>query len=122
MASFDVSDVTAALTHVTNGAPPQSVQNQQQLEFLQQSGWVPRNAYNYGAKEPTVNMSTVKQDLAHQQDPVEGSATKSTGWAHDAAKYEWSDSYGDVGPKVEALEKELFRGEFINRAGGKFAK
>ena len=29
-------------------------------------------------------------------------------WGGTATKYEWSEDYGDVGPKDEALEKMLF--------------
>lgn len=40
-------------------------------------------------------------------------------WAGIAARYEWKDEYGDVGPAVPELEDQLFRGELIARAGAK---
>ena len=43
-----------------------------------------------------------------------------TDWAGMAARYEWSDEYGDVGPRNEELEKQLFNLEFMNRAGVRF--
>lgn len=43
-----------------------------------------------------------------------------TGWASAAARYEWKDEYGDVGPRNEELEKQLFGGEFMSRAGHRF--
>lgn len=43
---------------------------------------------------------------------------KETGdWAGVAARYEWKDEYGDVGPPNAELEKELFESEFIPRVG-----
>ncbi|KIX01975.1 uncharacterized protein Z518_07914 [Rhinocladiella mackenziei CBS 650.93] len=35
-------------------------------------------------------------------------------WAHDAERYEWDKADGDVGPRNEKLEKELFQGQHIN--------
>lgn len=40
-------------------------------------------------------------------------------WASNAAKYEWDDEYGDVGPAHPVLEKQLFRDRYIARAGQK---
>lgn len=40
-------------------------------------------------------------------------------WAGIAARYEWKDDYGDVGPAVPELEDQLFRGELIARPGAK---
>lgn len=40
-------------------------------------------------------------------------------WAGVAARYEWQDDYGDVGPAVPELEDQLFHGELITRAGAK---
>jgi ATP-dependent RNA helicase DDX3X len=38
-------------------------------------------------------------------------------WAGVAARYEWKDDYGDVGPSIPELEDQLFRSEMIPRAG-----
>lgn len=43
-------------------------------------------------------------------------------WAANAQKYEWSDEFGDVGPRHEALEDMLFNSEHINRTGIAFDK
>lgn len=48
---------------------------------------------------------------------------ESHGWAGVAARYEWklewNDGYGDVGPRNEELEKQLFESDLIPRAGGR---
>lgn len=38
-------------------------------------------------------------------------------WAGVAARYEWNDDYGEVGPPNVELESQLFRGDLIPRAG-----
>lgn len=43
--------------------------------------------------------------------------TTFTGWASNAARYEWNDEYGDVGPRNEELEQQLFHGDHLSRAG-----
>ncbi|KAJ5594348.1 uncharacterized protein N7459_000556 [Penicillium hispanicum] len=47
---------------------------------------------------------------------------ESTDWAGVAARYEWDDEYGDIGPPNEELEKMLFRNEYIQRAGKKLSE
>ena len=41
-------------------------------------------------------------------------------WASGAAKYEWQEDYGDIGPPHPELEKQLFKDQFINRIGPQF--
>jgi ATP-dependent RNA helicase DDX3X len=38
-------------------------------------------------------------------------------WHGTATKYEWKDEYGEVGPRIPELEKQLFGGEFQMRRG-----
>lgn len=42
---------------------------------------------------------------------------KEPDWLHNAAKYEWDDTYGEIGPEVPELEEQLFRGEHIVSRG-----
>lgn len=39
-------------------------------------------------------------------------------WLSDAVVYEWMDEYGEVGPRDEALEKQLYENPDIQRRGG----
>ncbi len=43
-------------------------------------------------------------------------------WAANAAKYEWKDDYGDIGPEHEVLEKMLFGDEHKVQQGDEFSK
>lgn len=38
-------------------------------------------------------------------------------WLHKAAKYEWDDEYGEIGPEVPELEEQLFHNKHIVRRG-----
>lgn len=40
-----------------------------------------------------------------------------TEWAGNAKRYEWKDEYGDVGPRNEELEKQLFNVDDLSHAG-----
>ncbi|TKA81621.1 hypothetical protein B0A49_01255 [Cryomyces minteri] len=70
-----------------------------------EAGWAPTSAYDYD----TYNAST-KGDK-------DGLGEVGPAWASTAAKYEWNEEYGDVGPAVPALEAQLFNHEFVMRAG-----
>jgi ATP-dependent RNA helicase DDX3X len=117
-AAFDTSDVAAALPDITNGGGPQGVNREENLKHARGLGWVEPQNYNYEAKVPTAKTNGANQE---DEEDVEDIQKPST-WAHDANKYEWKEEYGEVGPRSEALEKELFRGDFINRAGEKLKK
>ncbi|KAF2452436.1 DEAD/DEAH box RNA helicase [Lineolata rhizophorae] len=71
-------------------------------------GWVPPAKYDY---------SVYMTDHSTRNDLVEEG--KEPKWLSQAARYEWDDEYGDVGPHDEKLEDELFRSMFINRIGNK---
>ena len=64
------------------------------LAKAREAGWTERTAFDYG-----------------------GNDSGSGDWAGAAKVYEWSDSYGEVGPEVPELEKILFGGEFVMRRG-----
>ncbi|OOQ85086.1 ATP-dependent RNA helicase DED1 [Penicillium brasilianum] len=44
----------------------------------------------------------------------------STDWASTAARYEWKDEYGDIGPRNEDLETQLFGEDYKCRVGVRF--
>ena len=65
---------------------------------IRDAGWVEPQKYDY----ETYNANP--KELATQLDLPS--------WAANAAKYEWSDEYGDIGPAHPELEKMLFGTEF----------
>ena len=58
-----------------------------------------------GALEETAGTTDGVEASAH---PVAGDPFLTTEWAINAARYEWNDEYGDLGPKIPELEAMLF--------------
>ena len=119
---------------VANGAQPSAgpPKNEEAIKAARDAGWVQRQAHNYAATAPITVLNGDEDEAepdaapaaegeAGDEDPMT-SRHSTTTWSHDAAKYEWKEEYGDVGPRDEKLEKDLFRGEHINRAGNKLTK
>ena len=130
-------EADSALTDVTpagNGTaanPAAAAKNEEALKLAREAGWVKPTGYNYDAKAPV----TLLGDGVASQPAVDPAADGEPGaedpamsryqtstWAHDAAKYEWKDDFGDVGPRDEKLEQELFHSETITRKGAKIEK
>lgn len=62
--------------------------------------------------ESTMDIASVKQEAADYTAPEAEEAIPT--WDGNAAVYQWSDEFGDVGPKFPSLELELF-GDPANR-------
>lgn len=113
MSGFDNNDgMNDALKDVTNGsgdAPAGPPRNEEAAKLARERGWVEPSSFDYSAG---VAVSAVEG---------EGLVSIADGnWAHNAEKYEWQESYGDVGPENKTLEDQLFRSDTINRQGIKF--
>lgn len=112
-----MADAIVEAGNATNGQVDQRTK-EQRLEDAQKAGWCAPQPFNYDAAAPTSGMhGATGGEGANNED-----AYKATAWAHDAEKYEWQEDYGEVGPRHEELEKQLFRTEYHNRAGDKFKK
>ena len=82
---------------------------------VKEANWGDRQEYDYakytaGPREKTGSV------------PSDQPQAETLTWAANAAKYEWLDDYGDVGPKHEELEKMLFGGEHKMVQGNEFSK
>lgn len=113
--SFETAGMASALPDVSNGdntratGPPK---DQEAFDTARQVGWVAPEGYNY-------NSSNVANSTA------ESAAFPQNGqpqWAHQAAKYEWKEEYGAVGPALPELEKQLFGDNYISRRGANMDK
>jgi ATP-dependent RNA helicase DDX3X len=80
----------------------------------QELGWVAKQEYDYD----TYNKSSKE---LHDEGLAPG-GLGAQDWASNAAKYEWDEEYGDVGPKFPELEKQLFGSEHCTRTGIEFSK
>jgi ATP-dependent RNA helicase DDX3X len=131
---WDDADPSSTLADVTpaNGQPSGPTKIVEAIQRAKEAGWGERQTYNYHTTAPKAFLNgdghEAKSDSAADADAngeealVSVYASKPTTWSHDIARYEWKDEYGDVGPRIESLEKELFHGEFLNRAGSKLEK
>ncbi|RDW67672.1 hypothetical protein BP6252_09068 [Coleophoma cylindrospora] len=124
--SGEMSHAPAALALTADGKTPQEV------------GWVAPTAYNYllynasGKDSASHSAATATND-----DPDREINTEATGyqlpvtesyqgvaqgeWHSNAKVYEWNDEYGDIGPKFDQLEKQLFGDVNRVRTGINFA-
>ncbi|ETI27608.1 hypothetical protein G647_00057 [Cladophialophora carrionii CBS 160.54] len=134
--AWETETLRSALADVTppaNGTatPAGPPKNEEALKAARDAGWVLPIAHNYTSKVPVNALNGDESEAQPDAAPAaeaEGvedtpkSRYHTSNWSHDAAKYEWSEEFGDVGPRDEKLEKELFHGEYINRAGAKIEK
>ena len=107
--AFATEDISAALNDATNGVA-ENPGKEEAYPMVRENGWVEAKPYDYN----TYNASG--------KDAAAVLATEGTEWGHGAAKYEWKEEYGDIGPEVPELEEQLFRSEFLNRQGVKFGQ
>ena len=109
--NFDTDGMASALDDVTN--PPSAAQPAVRTEEMEANaakarevGWTAPQPYDYDAFNAAPQRGV--DDL--------------TEWGHKAAKYEWTEEFGDTLPRVPALEEQLFGSELRNRQGKKLEK
>lgn len=105
---------STVLADVTNLMATTTVRDNEAAKRSRDAGWAEPAKYDYDAYNATAG--TREERIAAEE------AQNLPGWAANAQKYEWSDEYGDVGPRHEALEDMLFNNEDINRIGIAFDK
>ncbi|KAI9800735.1 MAG: hypothetical protein M1833_003151 [Piccolia ochrophora] len=109
MANFNTTEMAGALTDITNTAGnTNAAVGEGSAQRKVQPGWVAPTPYNYSAY------------TTGEGKEADAAFAAGEGWAAGAAKYEWSDEFGDVGPANSDLEKELFGREFQMTAGEMF--
>lgn len=106
---FYTGDMAAALD--AGAVQPAKVDPAEAAALARQKGWTAPEKYDYERYNATGGAPPVEEEL-----PAE------LIWGARAAKYEWKDEYGDVGPANPELEKMLFHNEFTNRRGHQFEK
>jgi ATP-dependent RNA helicase DDX3X len=91
------------------------IKNEEAHNLAREKGWVAPEEYDYKSYTAAPGASTEVVQTA------EGYTSTAGGdWAHAAVKYEWDESFGDVGPENQLLEEQLFRADSITRQGIKF--
>lgn len=133
MDGFDVSDMCNALQEadVNKSKPnPLAHLDPEAATLARSKGWAIPENYDYAkyiiageASQPLDVDAAADAAAARVEGMAEGMDDEEfPEWAAKAAKYEWKDEYGEVGPQNEELERMLFRSEFISRTGLKINK
>ncbi len=107
---MSVKDQDGVLGDITNAMANTKVNavNEAAAQRARDGGWVEPTKFDYDAYNAKVN---------DNKEAIEVPA-----WAATAAKYEWSDEYGDVGPEDKRLEEMLFGDPDQMKQGEEFAK
>lgn len=103
-----------AMEGMTKSMANANIQDLDAAQRSREAGWAEPQKFDYNTyNAPRPNK---EEREANEENQVQPS------WAANAAKYEWLDEYGDVGPRFDLLEQMLFRDEHINRTGVRFDK
>ena len=80
-------------------------------------GWAKPVSYDYDAFTAKVGAPQAGEGEEGVGDSHDIVISGGMLWASSARKYEWNEEYGDVGPEIPELEKELFAPEFRVKPG-----
>lgn len=107
------TEVGDALNDAINvpGEPKGPIRDEAKFKQARDAGWVEPQAYDYTAASARHGEQAAPSSI-EQVD-----AEDMPGWMHQAAKYEWHEDYGDIGPEVPELEAQLFKGDSRTRTG-----
>ena len=97
--AFNTAAMSNALSNRTDAHSKEANANAgDSAARVRQQGWAEPEKYNYSA----YNTSS-----REEREAVEAQLELSD-WASNAAKYEWKDEFGDIGPPHPELERQLF--------------
>ncbi|KAE9982802.1 hypothetical protein BLS_005384 [Venturia inaequalis] len=113
--AFDTAEMEAALSTVAKVRPEQNFvgapKDKEEAESkAREHGYTTPVPYDYSAyaARGRASIDEAENILA----PVTARSN-----AAQAARYEWKEEYGDIGPKIPELEKQLFTNDFLMEAG-----
>lgn len=121
-AALSVKDSDQATTPngISSAKAEGNLKDLESAQLARAKGWVEPEKYDY----ETYNASRGREEATGFGGQTTSGETETTQdvpeWAANAAKYEWNDEYGEVGPPFPDLEKQLFKDEFTNRIGLNF--
>lgn len=130
MSAWNTKDMASALPDPGEDGQPAAVTAAHKTP--QEHGWTEKTAYDYDKYNQSTQVAAPVHERdgreADQETPEEEALAEAVGglapndWASNAAKYEWDDSFGDVGPRFPELEKQLFGTENHVKSGIEFSK
>lgn len=110
--AFQTMDLSGALPTVTEAPEQGTSSTEDNFARARKAGWAEPQKYDYRV----YNAST-----REERDAVE-TTENPPAWASNAAKYEWSDEFGDVGPAHPELEHQLFQEGSGTQSGALFSR
>lgn len=99
----DVKDMSVAVDEAAAHGPGNM--NVEAAALAREKGWAEPEKYDYS------------KYLGDRPAAASGDDGEQIVYGATAAKYEWKEEYGDVGPPNEELERMLFHNELTNRIG-----
>ena len=112
---MSVNNDDGILADVTNKVNTLNV-NEEAMKRVQEANWAAPLKYDYEAYNAA-------QKDERSAAPAEGGESNNVpAWAANAAKYEWKEEYGEVGPKWKPLEDQLYGSEFKMQKGNEYSK
>ncbi len=108
--AFDATEMTAAVEGIaiaqadTVDSDKQASDRKESADKARAHNWAPAVQYDY---------SVYNANAPEAREPTAGDPE----WLHNAAKYEWCDEFGEVGPQNLNLEAQLYHHEFQMRSG-----
>ena len=108
------ADEDNVLKDVTNSLDATTINpdNEAAKERVRNAEWSRPEKFDY---------DTYNADTKEKREAAEA-AHEVPEWASNAARYEWSDEYGDVGPEFKDLEEVLFDGDNKVTIGDQYEK
>lgn len=133
MAPWGTTDMADALPEVAEAENPVETTEQLPTKTPQEHGWVQKQGYDYAQynktnKEIAEGLATGEEN---GEEPVQTAEEETAAvgglrpgeWASNAAVYEFPHGEeGDVGPRFEMLEKQLFGSDLHVKSGIDFKK
>ncbi|KAE9370611.1 DEAD-domain-containing protein [Stipitochalara longipes BDJ] len=121
MSAWGIGDMAAALPDNQPAVEQGSEAPATEKKDPQAYGWVAPTKYDYETfNKTTKELEEAQASAEVPENPAEFGGIFSGDWANKGALYEWKEEYGDVGPRFEALEKQLFGSDYHVRSGIKF--
>ena len=111
-----MSENGEALADVTNKVANIQV-NEEAIKRVRDAQWAEPQKFDYDAYNAGPRDAGPSGPAAGADEDANAPS-----WAANARRYEWSEDYGDVAPRHEALEEMLFRDENKMDKGDKMRK
>lgn len=119
MSAWNTADVAAALPVTDEATPAPATERKNPQEH----GWVQKTGYDYETYNKSTKELSQARAAAAENDATDSTELPPGEWASNATVYVWNEEYGEVGPRFQGLEEQLF-GQQANRCrtGIKFEK